>query len=154
MKENRNSNTVNEGLRKLPIDVKIVSWILIVIGMIGLLFVVLTIIGIARKPIGYSRLAALGFLRLDTDLSYGFYNFFFSILHIIAGLSIKKLYKFSWWLTLIVLLYAVSDSILIYHDHPPFFTFDIALSTAIIIWLFWRRKLFGIAIKREFTNTS
>lgn len=137
--------TVNiDRKKKMPLDARIVGWLVLTSAFIGFLCVGLLVIGLAHNPSDYHRPVLFGTVSLTSDLSLGIHTFLSGLVCLISGYGLIKGHKFGWWLTLILSIDNISDSLLIFSDYRITASIGIYISIGIIIWLVWRRGFYGI----------
>jgi hypothetical protein len=144
---------INEGLQKkwkAPLDVKIVAWFFIIVGIIGILLDVLLIIGIAKSASGSPRKVFFGAFNLISGTSNGMYFLMIGTMNFITGYILKKGSKIGWWLAFAGSINGISDSILLgFLEYKNSATTGIFINLSIIIWLLYRRKIYNIGSRTE-----
>jgi len=148
-------------LRKLinkKIDITIVSWYMIIVGIILFANGSFILLQVSRK-------------QLDVDLSdaiIGYQILFFEshnaivmgigyaiegVLTIVAGFLMLKKHFIGWWASLILWSHGLLLYILL-ADSMPIVSYISALVTILfLLWLFWRRKDFGVCIGAAVTKS-
>jgi hypothetical protein len=139
----------NEGSQekwKAPLDVKIVAWFFIIVGIVVLLLGILLITGIAHTPPGYQKKVLWGIIDLKSDTTNAIYILMIDVMNFITGYILIKGKRIGWWLAFVGCAYGISDSVLAFADHEISATIGILIDLIIIIWLLWRRRFYGIGI--------
>jgi hypothetical protein len=153
MSEQENIKQLNMDVQKkwkAPLDVRIFAWFFIVVGIIAFLLGILLITGIAYTPPGYQKKVLGGIIVLKSDTANAIYTLILGALNFINGYILIKGKKIGWWLAFVGSIYGISDSILLgFAGHNISASIGILMSLVIIIWLFWRRRLYGIGEKIE-----
>ncbi len=138
-----------------PLDVKIVAWLAIVVGIIVMLLGILLITGIAHSLPGRPTKVFFGIITLTSDTTSAIYTLIIGAMNFITGYVLKKGKKIGWWLAFIGGIYGISNYISLgFSEHKVSNSIGILLSFGIVIWLILRRRLFGIVIKREINSNS
>jgi len=143
----------NKGLQKkwkAPIDVKIVAWFFIIVGIFSLLSVMLLITGIAQLPSDNPRKVFFGTFNLVSDTSNIIYFLLIGMMNLITGYILKKGSKIGWWLAFAASINGISDSILLgFSKHKISTMTGIIIDLSIIIWLLYRRQIYNIGSRTE-----
>jgi hypothetical protein len=130
--------------QNLPRDANIVAGLVFVSATIGFLCLVLQTIGILHVPSDYGRPVLFGILSLTSDSALGIHTFLTACASAFCAYGLMKGKKFGWWMTLIVVINGISDSLLIFGKHPIAATVSICFGAGIIGWLLYRKHLYGI----------
>lgn len=130
--------------RRMPLDVQIIAWIIVASAIISIFSIVLLLCGLIRFPSGYSRPILFGLTSLDSNLSSGIYSSVTAALDLICAYGLIRGQAYAWWLVLILYLCGLADTLLIYFEAPITATLSLCMTVAIIVWLVYRRRLYGI----------
>lgn len=156
--------------KKSPIDIKIIGS-LYVIGALATLFlssfpILIGVPKIELDIILHQDSILGGLIRFDNLTPYGIYYFFLSIYLYICGNSTFRMKKYAWWLLLIERAYTffsigctyvldgmgyiVIPDVGVFNIH--YLKFSLSTSIIFIVWLWWRRNLFGINLGKKQEN--
>lgn len=131
----------------IPLDVKIVSLFFLILGGISVPLILLTIIGIGRFPSPKPVLG--GLILLSSHLSIEVLEFLIGVIFVVTGYGLAVKWKHGWYLCLFVSLYGILDAVSMLKKFPASTFITICMDLGIIIWLFWRRRLYSIGIRLE-----
>lgn len=129
---------------RVTLDIKIVGFIVGLAFFLFLLLGLLFLSGLAHVPIRDVRPALFGILSLVSDIQFGLYFFCIGIIGIFSAYGIVKKFKVAWWSLLILLIDRLLNGLLMLPDYIVSISIGSGLSVAIIIWLVYRRRLYGI----------
>lgn len=135
--------------RKMPLDVRIVAWLLVISAFMHFFITLLLLIGIAHSPSDYNRPVLFGTLSLGSDLSSGIYSSLLGGASLVSAYSLVRGHKFGWWFVLIFSIYNIYDALLLLSCYPTGATIGICISFGIIGWLVYRRRLYNIGRTEE-----
>ncbi len=128
---------------KIPLDIKIIAWLFIAIGIVGTFCSMLLITGIAYSPSEEQRKVFFGTITLLSDKSSEIYFLVIGLMNFVTGYILKKGYKIGWWLAFIGCIITLSDSISLgFSKYIISALTGIFVSSIIIIWLICRRNLY------------
>ena len=127
---------------KKPLDVRIVAYFLYGIGFIRLAISILLASGIAEPAEPYHVL--LGSVVISSGPADAVYVFCTGLWRLFCAWGLMRSAKFAWWSTLLFFVYDSTDAAFTFRMHPTNALTWIALDMAIIGWLWFRRRLFGI----------
>ena len=147
--QNEVSSAPFSPIRKMPLDARIIGWLILVTAFMDFLFAVLLTTGISRFLTDESRLILFGTFRLASELSFGIYFFCLGLMTVVCGYGVAKGYKFGWWCMLIYSTYHIADTILIYPHNRVNASIGICISVGIIVWLVSRRKIYNIGSRKQ-----
>lgn len=133
--------------KRMPLDVRIIAWIIVASAIISIFSIVLLLCGLIRFPSGYSRPILFGLISLDSNLSLGIYSSVTAALDLICAYGLIRGQAYAWWLILILYLCGLADTLLIYFEAPITATLSLCMTVAIIVWLVYRRGLYNIGGK-------
>ena len=135
---------------KAPLDVKIIAWFSIIVGIIVLLLGILLITGIAHTLPDHPTKVLFGIIALASDTTNAIYTLIIGAMDFITGYILKKGKKIGWWLAFIGSIYGIPNYILLgFSEHKISALIGILMSLVIIIWLIYRRKLYDIGTSSE-----
>jgi len=147
--QNESKLTVTPARKKMPLDARIVGWLFFITALISFFLVGLLLIGVAHSPSDYHRPVLFGTFSLTSDLSLGIHTFLMGMVSLVSAYGLIRGYKLGWWIELIFSIVSISDSMLIFSDHPVATTTGICISIGIIIWLICRKRLYNIGRNPE-----
>ncbi|HIJ69736.1 MAG TPA: hypothetical protein HPP87_00060 [Planctomycetes bacterium] len=130
--------------KKMPLDVKIVAWLVIISALMHFLVFTLILFGIAHHPSGYERRVFFGIFRVSSDLTASVHSFIMAAACLGYAYGLRKGYRAGWWFALAFSFHNVVDSLFGLPDFPISTSIAILFSIMIIIWLVVRRKLYNI----------
>jgi hypothetical protein len=150
MDANQDSETPKEAVkaRKLPLDAKIVGWLLFCDAIILLLIGVVLIAGIGHFTGNSRRSLLFGLLTITSELSHGVYVLFLGFVMFAGGLGLIQGRKYGWWIMLVSSLYCILDNYLAQADEGVYPMWGLYILSVITAWLLLRSKVYGIRIIR------
>lgn len=128
---------------KTPLDLRIIVYILYVIGFFQLAVSGLLITPFAR--LGESeRHILFGAITLSTKFPWIIYMSIFGISRLLCAQGLMRRLKLAWWATLIINLYELSDMFFSFPKNKlnALVFVGTFINLSIIVWLFLRMKLF------------
>ena len=131
---------------KAPLDVRIVVWLLVVGTIMELLIGSLLVLGIGHSPPNHHTKIFWG-LVVPSDLFLGVYTFAHAVTGLIGAYGLARLSKFGWWFVFFLDIYGMSDAYFRSQEYPVTVTIGICLGLATIVWLIYRRQLYGIGAR-------
>ena len=132
--------------KKMPLDVRIVKWFLFVVSFISFCIGLLLLSGLSHISSTDHRVILFGILSLTSGLSFGIYYSCMGFMAFFCGYWLSKRAKLGWWCLFIESMYNSSDALLIFSHHKLSVLIGISINLGLIIWLFYRRRLYGIGI--------
>lgn len=135
--------------RKMPLDTRIIGWLVFIDALVHLFFALLLLSGFGYFPSPGSRAALFGTVFLVSEIPSGVYSFCLGIVGALAAYGIIKRLTFGWWLTLIYLINNIFDLLPKFSVHWVSISIWICISLGIVAWLICRRRLYNISIKTK-----
>jgi len=137
----------NQKKWRASLDINIIAWFYMIVGIIVFFLGILLITGIAYTPKGYQNKILGGIITLQTNIANAIYTLILGAMNFITGYFLKKGKKIGWYLALVGSIIAMSNSILLsFSDHKISALIGILMSLVIIIWLIFRRQIYNIRI--------
>jgi len=147
-KTNSEQNEASSYRTKMPVDVRIVAYLLYAIGFFQLTVGCFLITGMGRLGTNYTRRVLFGTVLLYTELSHSIYTICLGFVHLLCAWGLIRGRKFSWWLLLIYYIYYIIDDVFLFQQHRPIALIGFGISIAIITWLCFRRQLYKVGLKQ------
>lgn len=132
------------GIGKMPLDLRIVITLGIISCVIYFGTVVALLLGIAHVPADNPGSALFGLVTLSTDQSRGIHDFVIGVAGLVSIYGLWHRTGWVWWYELAFMAYAFVDSAFSFSSDPITVTVSMLLSASVIVWLLYRRQLFGI----------
>lgn len=133
--------------KRMPLDVRIIACLFVASAIIIFFMVALSFFGVLHFNPDYSRPVLFGLVSLDSDFTSATYYSLFAVLDLICAYGLIRGRAYAWWLMLILCLWGLADTLLIYFEAPITATLSLCMSVAIIVWLVYRRGLYNIGGK-------
>ena len=134
--------------RKLPLDAKIVGWLVFCDAIIVMLIGLALITGIGHLTSNSKRSLLFGLLTITSELSHGVYTLFLGFAIFAGGLGLIQGRKYGWWIMLVSSLYCILDNYLLQVHKDIYPMWGLYMLSVIIAWLLLRSKVYGIRIIR------
>ena len=134
--------------RKLPLDAKIVGWLVFCDAIIFLLIGAVLITGIGHFTSDSRRSLVFGLLTITSELSHGVYTLFLGFAMLAGGLGLIRGRKYGWWIMLATSVYCILDNFLVQVNEGVYPMWGLYILSVIIAWLLLRSKVYGIRIIR------
>lgn len=132
------------GVVKLPLDQRIVITLGIVTCVIYFGTVVGLVPGVAHVPADSPGRALLGTIILSSDLSRGIHDSVIGLIGLVFVYGLWHRTRWVWWYGLAFMAYSLVDAAFSFPLGPITVTIAMLFSAGIILWLLYRRQLFGI----------
>ena len=131
-------------MKKMPWDAKIIGFWAFFAAAIAMFFAVLLFLGIGKFTNVEHRRIFLGLIYISSELSFGVYFLILGLINLVCGYGLLYGFKFGWWCTLAYSVNLICDSLLLTSDYSNEKIMCICVGIGIIIWLFWRRRIYNI----------
>ena len=136
-------------IRKMPLDARIIAWVVAIPAFVFLLLGLLFLIGFSYITSPDTRPALFGTLSLATELQFGVYWFCIGLAGLFSAYGISKGHKFGWWCMLILLIDGIFNDMVMLPRFKVSILTTTGISIVIIAWLVYRRRLYGIGRNPE-----
>lgn len=133
--------------RKKPLDVRVLECWVVFTGCLFFFGGILLLLGLAHTPSESSRRIFLGLVSVSSDMSTGTVWLFVGILGLISGYGLIKRQKFGWWLACILCVYGAVEPIWSFPYYSVTASISICLAIAMLCWLLYRRRYYGIRVR-------
>ena len=137
-------NTADKGTfsprRKPPLDVRVVAYYLYLLGFLNLALALLLGSGIA-KPVGPVSILA-GTIQITGGLTLSLYVLCTGVWDLVCAWGLVRRAEFAWWLSLMFQIYWSIEWVVTHAKYPLAAEICIAINTAIVVWLLFRRRLY------------
>lgn len=127
---------------KLPLDVRIISSILIFFSAILLALGLFTLSGIAVGSREDIRKVLFGIVTVHTYITWGFYLSFKGLVGLVAGIGILQLKNWGKNLMIFFLVNATVDITFVFSEFLKSNIILIVVHCGLILWLLQRREIF------------
>lgn len=144
---NKTYNTHNETISyttKVPLDVRIVSYLFYALGIFQLMAAILLISVFGRLGENTIRRILFGIVLLNTELEWSIYLLLMGSMYIYCGREIIRIKKSSWLVAFFFILYEIIDMALLLPRDRINAYIGLGVSISIITWLLYRRHLYNI----------
>jgi hypothetical protein len=89
-----------------------------------------------------------GTVVIVNGLADGIYTLLTGLCWLFCAWGLMRGIKFAWWFAMIFLVYFLTDEVLLLPRYPLPFAIGIAIQILLIVWLWFRRGLYGIRLKK------
>lgn len=135
--------------RKMPLDARIVGWVVVVPAFVFLLLGFLFLIGFSYITSPDTRPALFGIVSLGSEVEFGIYWFCIGLTRGFSAYGIIKGRKFGWWCLLVLSVNSIFDDLAMLPRYKVAILITTVINIAIIAWLVYRRRLYNIGKKPE-----
>ena len=130
-----------------PLDVRIVARLFFTAGILAVLRGVLLCSGRIEPASSYGAL--LGTAVLASGLSQGVHSFIVGFYCLLCDWDLRRAVKFVWWLLMIFSAYHLIDRLVVFPIYSIAVMVVIAGYISVIVWLWFRRELYDIHLKKD-----
>jgi len=131
---------------KVPMDVRIVAYLLYAFGFIQLTVAALLITGIGRTEYVETRRVLFGTVLFSTSSVWAIYMLCTGLAHVLAAWALIRKLKFGWWFALLYSIYYLIEDAFWFPENELMALIGIIISICIITWLCFRRHAYGIGL--------
>jgi hypothetical protein len=140
---NTHSETISY-ITKVPLDVRIVSYLFYALGIFQLMAAILLISVFGRLGENAIRRVLFGTVLLDTELEWSIYLVLMGSMYIYCGREIIRIKKSGWLVAFFFILYEIIDMTLLLPRDRVNAYIGLGVSISIIMWLLYRMHLYNI----------
>jgi len=142
--ENPRGGTSRE--RKTPLDVRIVAYYLYANSLLFLSLSFFIATGVASPQ---PHRALLGSVMVTSRLADSIDKLTAGTLFLFCAWGLMRRVGFTWWFSLIVFIYGSTNALLVLPEQQIHVAISIAIDIVLIVWLYLRRDLYGICVKKN-----
>lgn len=138
----RSLKDLSLGPGRRPKDLIFVMGLVILSGVMGLLWTVLLFVGVFHVPEEVEKKAH--FLVSSSDYVAGTVEAFTAVACGVAAYGLWRETRWGWWFNVAFCAYNIVSTANIWPQYAKTAVVSLLFSVLILIWLMWRRRLFGI----------